>query len=124
MFRILIIEDSRSYRESLKEILDGKFSNIVVDEVENGKEAMEKSDSFRPNLIFMDIGLPDGSGLQLTKKIKAKYPNVSIVMLTSHDVPEYREAAIRNGASSYLTKGNVTRKEIQDLVESSLSEVS
>jgi YesN/AraC family two-component response regulator len=122
MFRILIVEDSRSYRESLKDILDGgKFPSIVLDEAENGKEAMEKVDSFCPNLIFMDIGLPDENGIQLTKKIKTKYPNVRIVMLTSHDGPEYREAAICCGASHYLAKGNVSRQEIQNVVKSSLS---
>ena len=122
MFRILIVEDSRSYRESLKDIFDdGKFPGIVVEEAENCKDAIEKDDSFRPDLIFMDIGLPDGSGLELTKKIKAMRPQVSVAMLTSHDGPEYREAAIRYGARHFLTKGVVTREEILNLVESSLS---
>jgi YesN/AraC family two-component response regulator len=121
MFRILVVEDNQAYRESLKNILDeGHFAGVIVEEAENGKEAMEKVDSFLPNLVFMDIRLPDESGLQLTEKIKAKYPNVDVVMLSSYDLPEYREAAIRYGASHYLTKGNVTRKEIQNLVSSSL----
>ena len=122
MFRILIVEDSRSYRESLKDILDdGKFPGILLEEAENCKDAMEKDASFRPDLIFMDIRLPDGSGLELTKKIKAMRPQVSVAMLTSHDGPEYREAVIRYGASHYFTKGNATREEIQDLVKSSAS---
>jgi YesN/AraC family two-component response regulator len=123
MFRILIVEDNRSYRESLKEILDEvKFPSVIVKEAENGKEAMEKADVFRPNLILMDIGLPDESGLELTKKIKAKYPDVSVAMLTTHDAPEYREAAFRYGAGHFLTKGETTREEVQKLVNSSLSE--
>jgi two-component system response regulator YesN len=123
MFRILIVEDSRSYRESLKDILsEDKFSNVIVEEAENAREAIEKADSFGPNLIFMDIRLPDGSGIELTKNIKAKYPNVSVAMLTNYDGPEYREAALRNGASHFFSKGVVTRQEIQDLVKSSLSE--
>ena len=121
MFRILIVEDSRSYRESLKEILEGKANSIIVEEAENGKEAMEKTDSFQPDLIFMDIRLPDESGLELTRRIKAKHPNICVAMLTSYDLPEYRDAAIHYGASHFFTKGVVTRKEIQDLVESSLS---
>ncbi len=123
MFRILIVEDSRPYRESLKDILDdGKFPGVVVEEAENCRDAMEKGDSFCPDLIFMDIGLPDGSGLELTKRIKTARPQVSVAMLTSHDGPEYREAAIRYGASHFLTKGVVTREEIQNLVKSSFSE--
>jgi len=121
MFKILIVEDNRFYRQSLKEICDGKFLDLHIEEAENGKEAMEKVDSFLPGLVFMDIGLPDESGLRLTKKIKAKYPDISVVMLTSHDQPEYREAAIRFGASHFLSKGAVTGQEIQDVIESSLS---
>jgi two-component system response regulator YesN len=125
MFRILIVEDSRPYRESLRDILDeGKFPGVIVEEAENCKDAMERGASFCPDLIFMDIGLPDGSGLELTKKIKAMRPQVSVAMLTSHDGPEYREAAIRYGASHFLTKGVVTREEIQNLVRSSLSQVN
>jgi len=120
MLRILIVEDSRSYRESLKEALDGKYSNIIVEEAENAREALEKADLSRPDLIFMDIGLPDGSGLELTKKIKAKYPDVRVAVLTSHDGPEYRDAAFLYGASHFFTKGEVTGREIQDLVQSSL----
>ncbi len=57
MLRILIVEDSRSYRESLKDILDGgKFPGVIVEEAENCRDAMEKGDSFCPDLIFMDIG--------------------------------------------------------------------
>ncbi len=118
MFRILIVDDIQSYRESVKEIVGGRFLDVIIEEAENGREAIEKADSFQPNLIFMDIRLPDESGLELTKKIKGKYPTVA--MLTSHDQPEYREAALRYGASHFLTKGIVTRQEIQDLVESSL----
>ncbi len=120
MFRILIVDDIQAYRESVKEIVGDKFLDVIVEEAENGRDALEKVDSFQPNLIFMDIRLPDESGLELTKKIKAKYPNIRVAMLTSHDQPEYREVALRYGASHFLTKGIVTRQEIQDLVESSL----
>ncbi len=120
-FRILIVENNRICLESLNDILDENFAGIVIEEAENAREAMEKGDSFRPNLIFMDIGLPDGSGLELTKKIKTKYPDVSVAMLTSYDGPEYREAAFRFGASHFLTKGAVTRREIQDIVKFSLA---
>ncbi len=117
--KILIVEDSPTYRESLKDILgEGKFPNIVVQEAENCKDAMEKGDSFRPDLIFMDIGLPDGSGLELTKEVRESYPDVSVVMLTCRDGPEYREAASHYGASNFLTKESVTREEIENLVES------
>jgi YesN/AraC family two-component response regulator len=118
MFRILIVEDSRSYRESLRDVLDSTFSRAVIEEAVNGKEALEKAGSFCPNLVFMDIRLPDESGLELTKKMKARYPQISVVMLSGHDAPEYREAAIRCGASDFLVKGTASKDDVQALVRS------
>jgi len=123
MFRILLVEDNLPYRESLRDIIDGgKFSGVIVEEAGDAKGAMEKVDSFCPDLIFMDIGLPDGSGLELTNRIKIKWPPVCVAILTSLAGPEYHEAAVRYGANHFLTKGNATREEIQNLVKSSLSE--
>lgn len=122
MVRILIVEDSRCFSESLKKILDNEFSsNIMVEEAKNGEEGMKKADSLHPDFIFMDIRLPDISGLQLTKKIKAKYPNVCIVILSSCDGPAYQEAALCYGASGYLVKGESSIEEIQGVVKSFIS---
>jgi len=65
----------------------------------------------------MDIKLPDQIGLEVTRRIKALYPDVNVIMLTSYDFPEYREAARASGAYGFLSKGSSTAEEIQDLVE-------
>jgi DNA-binding NarL/FixJ family response regulator len=65
----------------------------------------------------MDIKLPGENGLELTRRIKARYPEIRVIMLTSYDFPEYREAAGRCGAYGFLSKGSSTAEEIQDLVE-------
>jgi len=121
MFRILIVEDMQSFRKSLREILEGGFPNVAIEEAANGKEALERTDSFCPDLVFMDIRLPDESGLELTKKIKVQCPHVNVVMFTSHDIPEYREAATRYGAAGFLVKGTATREDVQSLVKSFFS---
>ena len=121
MFRILIVDDMQNFRKSFREILDGNFPNVVIEEAANGKEALERADSFRPHLVFMDIRLPDESGLELTKKIKAQYPKVTVVMFTSHDIPEYREAVTQYGASGFLVKGTATKEDVQALVKSVIS---
>ena len=120
MFRILLVEDDQHFRKILKQELNGWFPSIVVEEASDGKEAMEKTESFSPRIIFMDIRLPDESGLQLTKRIKAKYPAINIVMLTSHNLPEYRQAAMECGASHFFVKGTSKGYEIKSLVESLL----
>jgi YesN/AraC family two-component response regulator len=120
MSRILLVEDDQHFRKILKQELNGWFPSIVVEEASDGKEAMERTESFSPRIIFMDIRLPDESGLQLTKRIKAKYPAINIVMLTSHNLPEYRQAAMESGASHFFVKGTSNGIEIKSLVESLL----
>jgi len=68
----------------------------------------------------MDIKLPGESGLELTKKIKDQYPNIPIIILTSYDLPEYREAASHYRANHFLSKGSATKEGILSLVESIL----
>ena len=66
--KALIVEDNPLVRETLRELLTGSFSSMTVEEALNGKEAAQKVESFQPDLILMDIRLPDISGLELTKK--------------------------------------------------------
>jgi two-component system NarL family response regulator len=73
-------------------------------EAGNGMEAMSKIDLAPPDLIFVDIQLPGINGLELTRMIKARSPNAIIVILSNHDLTEYREAAYRNGADYYVSK--------------------
>jgi DNA-binding NarL/FixJ family response regulator len=120
MFHILLVEDDRHFRTILKQELNQWFPSVLIEEASDSREAMEKMDSFSPQLIFMDVRLPNESGLELTKKIKAKHPTSDIVMLTSHDLPEYRQAATECGAAHFFVKGTSDGIEIRSLVESLL----
>jgi DNA-binding NarL/FixJ family response regulator len=122
IFKTLIVEDNASFRNTLLDILSAQFPSIAIEEAADGKEALQKVDSFQPHLIFMDIRLPGENGLLLTQKIKTKYPEVVIIILTSYDLPEYREAAYRYGANYFIVKGSSTNQEILALVESILKE--
>jgi DNA-binding NarL/FixJ family response regulator len=73
-----------------------------------------------PDLIFMDIKLPGENGLSLTRKIKAAHPNIIVVILTSYDLPEYRDAAFQYDANYFFTKASPTA-EIVGVVESVLN---
>jgi len=96
---------------------------MVVWEAVDAKEALQKVDALSPNLMFIDIRLPGENGLELTKKIKTRYPKIIIIILTSYDLPEYREAAYQYGANYFLSKGSSGREEILSLVESILSDL-
>ena len=117
LFKVMLVEDDEGFRRSLAGLLMSRFPSIAIGEARDGAEAMEKVESFLPNLIFMDIKLPGQSGLELTRRIKTLYPNINIVILTSYDFPEYREVARASGAYRFLSKGSSTADEIQELVE-------
>jgi DNA-binding NarL/FixJ family response regulator len=120
VFKTLLVEDNAAFRQSLKEILNTQFPSMTIEEAADADEAMQKVVTLLPHLIFMDIKLPGGNGLDLTKKIKKNYPGISIVILTSYDFLEYRQAASQYGADRFLSKGSVTRELIIGLVQSFL----
>jgi len=121
MFKTLIVEDNPTFRQSLRGLLFAQFPFMEIDEAGSGKEALGKIDLIRPDLIFMDIKLPGENGFKLTKRIKAAYPEIAVIILTSYDLPEYRQAAAQCGASHFLSKDTST-EELLGLVQSILSE--
>lgn len=120
MCPVLMVEDNSVLRDTLKGMLTTQFPSIVVEEASTAEEALSKFQKIKPFLIFMDIRLPDKNGLEITKTIKETNPEIEIIILTSFDVPEYREAAFDSGASHFLTKGNVKIDDITSLVASAL----
>jgi DNA-binding NarL/FixJ family response regulator len=122
VFKTLLVEDNASFRQILFDILRTDFPSIAIEEATEGKEALQKIASAVPNLIFMDIKLPGENGLQLCQKIKAQYPEVVVIILTSYDLPEYREAAYQYGANYFIIKGESTNEEILALVRSILKD--
>jgi len=120
MVTALLVEDNVAFRESLKETLHSRFPAIGVTEAGDGEEALRKIEAWVPDLIFMDIKLPGENGLSLTKRIKTAHPDVVVVILTSYDLPEYREAAFQYHANYFITKASLSTK-IVEVVESILS---
>jgi len=121
MSKTLIVEDNSTFRQSLKELLCTRFSSMDVEEAADGEEALKRIAALVPDIIFMDIKLPGENGLQITKKVKAKYPAIIVIMLTYYDLPEHREAAFQCGANHFLSKGTSTQ-EVVELVQSIISE--
>ena len=117
MCRTLIVEDNTIFRQMLKEILYARFPTIEIAEEPDGSELFSKLDAFHPNIVFMDIRLPGENGLELTKKIKMNYPDIIVVILTSYDLPEYRQAALQSKADHFVTKDSPTQNFLA-LVES------
>jgi DNA-binding NarL/FixJ family response regulator len=113
----MTVEDYIPFRETFKGYLLSQFPSMEVIEAANGEEAFKKLVSYPIDLIFMDIRLPGESGLELTRKIKAKYKDVTIAMLTGFDLAEYREAATRCGANCLITKDSMKWDQISAMVK-------
>jgi len=119
--KTLIVEDNATYRGLLKESLESLFPAMAIQEAMEGKEALQRVESFRPELVFMDIRLPGENGLQLTHRIKTSYPDTKVIILTSYDTVEYRQAAAQCGASSFMAKDALNFGQVETLVNSVLS---
>ncbi len=118
MLSVLIVEDNRIFREAFKKGLVDYFPSMVIQEVGNADEALEKIKGGPPDLIFMDIRLPGINGLQLTQRIKRDHPDVNIAILTDYDLPEYRQAAVQYGADRFFVKNSLKWDDIEVLIQS------
>jgi DNA-binding NarL/FixJ family response regulator len=117
MFNTLIVEDNASYRESLRALLSERFPCMDIAEAGTGEMALEQFRRLRPQLVFMDITLPDASGLTLTQRIRAGDVPAVVIVLTVHGSPEYAEAARQAGADYFLSKGVASWSDIVALVD-------
>jgi len=117
MLKVMIVEDNISFREIFKDWLLTQTPSIEVIEVGSGEEALKKLDSYPFDLVFMDIHLPGENGLAITRKIKAGWQDVPVNIITSYDMPEYREAAIEYGANSFVAKDSLKWDQISAMVK-------
>jgi DNA-binding NarL/FixJ family response regulator len=102
--RLLVVDDHEVVRQGLVSLLDRRDSFQVVAEAGTVAEAIEQADRFRPDLVIMDVRLPDGSGIEACRDIRAEHPETRVVMLTSYPDEEAVLSAIVAGASGYLLK--------------------
>jgi len=102
--KIVIIDDHVLFREGVKRILDFEDSFEVVAEGADGDEALSLVEKYQPDVVLMDINMPNVDGVQATKRIFAKYPEVHVIILSIHDDENYVTHALKSGANGYLLK--------------------
>ena len=104
LMRILLVDDHVLFREGLVSLLDSQPEFEVVGQAGLVREAISLAHKLKPDMVLMDFGLPDGTGLDATKSILADRPETKIVFLTVHEEDDRLFAAIRSGAKGYLLK--------------------
>ena len=115
MIKVLIADDQELIRQSLQIILGIEKDLEIIDAVENGKEVIRSVRKMKPDVILMDIRMPEMDGVVCTQIIKENYPDIKIIILTTFDDDEYVFNALKYGASGYLLKG-ISTKELADAI--------
>jgi DNA-binding NarL/FixJ family response regulator len=102
--RLVVVDDHDLAREGLKDMLFDETDIQVVGEAANGREALLACSRLRPDLLLMDVRMPEMDGLAATREVKKGYPEVSVLMVTMHENPDYLLEALKAGAAGYVLK--------------------
>src|SRR5574340_1143998 len=102
--RILLVDDHTILRAGLKMMLNAQPDMDVIGEAQDGRQAIQESQRLHPDIILMDITMPDMNGIEATRQIKKVLPDVRVLVLTMHENDEYVFQALRAGASGYILK--------------------
>lgn len=100
----MLVDDSPAIRKWIRTEVESSAQMEVAGEASSGEEALEQAGRLQPDLVLMDIGLPGLNGLEATRRLRAEWPSLKVVILTIHSDPEYALQARRWGACGYLLK--------------------
>ncbi len=121
--RLLLVDDHAVVRTGLRMMLEGESDIEIVGEAENASEALNQISLLEPDVVLMDIGLPDMSGIDATRKIKQLAPDTAVVALTIHEDEEYFFKMLDAGASGYVPKRAAPEELITAIRVTALGEV-
>lgn len=105
--KALIVEDNEVFRRLLHAVVAERLACEEVLEAEALGVARRLVRDREPDVVFLDVRLPDGNGLAFARELRLAYPNLPVVVCTSHDLPEYRDAAREFGATHFVPKDNI-----------------
>ena len=112
---ILIIDDHPLFREGLKVIIERDSHFEVVGEAGNGRQGLQLTKKLKPDMIIVDISLPDRSGIQLTREIRTLFSKTLILIVSMHSKIDYIAEAFQAGANGYVVKESASEKLVQGL---------
>jgi DNA-binding NarL/FixJ family response regulator len=117
--RLLIVDDHDLIRESTQLMLEGEPDLEVVGEAANGHHALELCRQLRPDLVLMDVRMPEMDGLTATREIKKEMPTISVLVVSAYESEDYRREAASAGATDYILK-DAERYQLLEAVHAAL----
>ena len=120
MVRTLLVDDSDVFRGLLRQLLARRYRYIRLSEASSLGEGLRLAQRIRPDVVFADIRLGDGNGLELARSLGQTLPYAHVCMVTAYDLPEYREAAEAAGARHFIAKGQTTLDHISVVVDGAM----
>jgi two-component system response regulator NreC len=105
--RILIVDDHRLVRRGVGDLLSKEAGWEICGEASDAAEALEKASQLSPDLILLDISMPNGSGLETARRIRQQIPHVKILMMSHHDATQFEQSAIESGADGCIDKARL-----------------
>ncbi len=111
MISVLLVDDQTIVRQGLRSLLSLESDVVVVGEAADGRQAVELVQRLSPDIVLLDVRMPHMDGLQALRRIKAIAPQVSVIMVTLYDDPNYLLEAVSAGAAGYILK-DATRQEL------------
>ena len=102
--RILLVDDHTLVRQGIRRLIEDQPHMQVVGEAADGHQALARTSELQPDVVLMDIGMPEMNGLEATRLIKERWPQIQVLLLTVHDDEEYLFRALKVGASGYVLK--------------------
>jgi DNA-binding NarL/FixJ family response regulator len=102
--RVLIVDDQTLFRSGLARLLDGDDRVSVIGEAGDGNEAVQKVSTLKPDIVLMDLRMPNLDGIEATRKIVAEHPEVKVLILTTFEADNHVIQALKVGASGYILK--------------------
>jgi DNA-binding NarL/FixJ family response regulator len=107
--RILVVDDHPVVRHGLRTLLRSRPEWEIIDEAEDGLEAVEKADRLQPDVILLDVSMPRMDGLEACRRIRKSVPKSEVLIVTQHDSPQMMREALGAGARGYVVKSEAAR---------------